>query len=77
MSTRASIWALAALFALAAAGPALSFGLGQLGSHFGTLGAEGGGAPTPPVSGALLLEDGTSILLLEGAAGNLCLEGGC
>lgn len=30
-----------------------------------------------PVSGALLLEDGSSILLLEGGAGNLCLEGGC
>jgi hypothetical protein len=30
-----------------------------------------------PVSGALLLEDGSSILLLEGGSGNLCLEGGC
>lgn len=31
----------------------------------------------PPLTGALLLEDGVSILLLEDGTSNLCLEGGC
>lgn len=31
----------------------------------------------PPPTGALALEDGTSILLLEDGTSNLCLEGGC
>lgn len=67
------------LILLVLAGAAHAFGLG-LGNRFGKLGTfpgTGGGAPAPPLSGALLLEDGTSILLLEGGAGNLCLEGGC
>jgi hypothetical protein len=34
-------------------------------------------ASAPPVSGALLLEDGVSILLLEDGSSSLCLEGGC
>ncbi len=36
-----------------------------------------GGAATPPVTGALLLEDNVSILLLEDGTSHLCLEGGC
>lgn len=70
------IIALCALLALASA--AHAFGLG-LGNRLGKQGAMSSGvvvAP-PPISGALLLEDGSSILLLEGGAGNLCLEGGC
>lgn len=30
-----------------------------------------------PISGALLLEDNASILLLENGTDNFCLEGGC
>jgi hypothetical protein len=45
MSARAAIVALAALLALAAARPALSFGIGQLGSRFGGLGAVGSQPP--------------------------------
>lgn len=69
-----SLIAVVALLALITA--AHAFGLGN---RFGRLGAMSGGSGSapPPVSGALLLEDGSSILLLEGGAGNLCLEGGC
>jgi hypothetical protein len=35
------------------------------------------GGSAAPVAGALLLEDGVSILLLEDGASNFCLEGGC
>ena len=31
---------------------------------------------TPPLTGALVLEDGTSFLLLEDASSHLCFEGG-
>lgn len=37
----------------------------------------GFGSGVAPVSGALLLEDGSSILLLEDGSSHLCLEGGC
>lgn len=37
----------------------------------------GGHHTAAPVSGALLLEDGVSILLLEDGTSSLCLEGGC
>jgi len=39
-------------------------------------GGSSGSAP-PPLTGALLLEDGSSILLLEDGSSDLCLEGGC
>lgn len=35
------------------------------------------GPATPPVTGALLLEDNASFLLLEDGSSDLCLEGGC
>jgi len=38
-------------------------------------GSSSGGAP--PLTGALLLEDGSSNLLLEDGSSDLCLEGGC
>ena len=45
MSARAAIIAVLALAALALAHPAFSFGVGQLGAHFGAMGAEGGSPP--------------------------------
>lgn len=55
-----------------------AFGLGE-GNRFGKLGSisKGAGIPTPPVNGALLLEDNSSFFLLEDGASHLCLEGGC
>jgi hypothetical protein len=43
----------------------------------GMMGILGGGSGAPPVSGALILEDGASFLLLEDGSRHLCLEGGC
>jgi hypothetical protein len=65
------------LLLLVLATAAHGFGLG-LGNRFGRLGASNqAGAVTPPLTGALLLEDGSSFLLLEDGSSNLCLEGGC
>lgn len=43
---RKALLVLAALIALAAVQPAFSFGLGSLGTHFGSLGAIGSGTQT-------------------------------
>jgi len=66
------------LFSIAAA---QSLGVGPEGRVFGKLGAyppkkgvAGGGGG---IAGALLLEDGSSIFLLEDNASQFCLEGGC
>lgn len=72
-------WLLIAALVLIA-GAARSDGLGNQGilgqDLFGGIGGSQQQV-APPVSGALALEDGTSILLLEDGASNLCLEGGC
>ncbi len=76
MSARATILALGVLLALATARPALSFGIGQL--HFGSMGAQGSGAPpAPPSTGKILLVDGSSHLLQTDAASKICIAGGC
>jgi hypothetical protein len=53
----------AALLAIAAARPALSFGVGQLGAHFGQLGSEGGSVPPVAPTGFLLINTGSVMLI--------------
>lgn len=54
-------------------GIATAYAGGFMMLHVGSADGSGG----VPISGALLLEDGSSILLLEDGASSLCLEGGC
>ena len=71
--------ALVAALLLIATG-ARSDGIGSFNNGAGIFGGMWGAGKvtvTPPVSGALLLEDGSSILLLEDGSSDLCLEGGC
>lgn len=78
MSARTKIIALLALFALALARPAFSFGIGHLGSNFGSLGAIGqGSAPVVQPTGDILLTDGTSLILQTDGASLICRAGGC
>lgn len=64
------------------AGSARSDGIGGIGilgqNLFGGIGGttQGSGGAAP-IQGALMLEDGTSFLLLEDASSHVCLEGGC
>lgn len=79
MLTSSRAWmvlAVLALFATAARSDGIGpFSTGQ--SIYGGIGGAGAVSAGPPINGALMLEDGTSFLLLEDAASNLCLEGGC
>ena len=53
--------------------PQIGGGIGQFDGGI----AGPAGAAVAPLTGALLLEDGTSILLLEDGTSQFCLEGGC
>lgn len=79
MSTHSRALALVVLLVLIATA-AKSDGIGSFTQGVGIFGGIGGStgiSAGPPVSGALLLEDGSSILLLEDGSSSLCLEGGC
>lgn len=72
MSTRPTFLALLILTVLALARPAFSFGLGQLGAHFGGMGAEGGGSAIITLSNSTIASTAT----IGTAVGTLNVIGG-
>lgn len=77
MSTTSKTRLLIAVLSLIATA-AFADGIGSFDNGQGVFGALGfTKATSVPVSGALLLEDGVSILLLEDGTSHFCLEGGC
>lgn len=79
MSASARALALVAMLCLIATA-ARSDGIGSFDNNrgiFGGIGTWVSSSVAPPIAGALLLEGGPSILLLEDVSSDLCLEGGC